>query len=500
MGSRAVPHTRSLQTDSLDRDAPGVPARSVKNSFAPINRIPPEVLSLIPDYHGWPDADRGLITLTHVCRWWRETFISRSSLWTQLDLMNPDKTRTYIQRSQSSPLELYLGDHKVVDHAFALVIPHIRRIKSLIINVYSLPGLLRHFRGHLPLLETLDINFARDLALDDALFGGDLSSLRELRLRGAITQFPWKNMGNLRVANLRFCSPRYTVTQLLDFFESAPFLHTVELEGLTRGSSDAPPERVVPLCHLKALTINAVPPHSILLRHLRIPIGASLVSWFCFDGDGSPLLDYLPERSPNLDNLSNITTINLSFDPQLKSVRLSGPSGSLCVVAVWGYWGDSPSYTKDRQLLRSLGDRMPSTIQRLAISKYKHPRPAEVEECPVFQTLSSMSNLRTLTLIDCNNLPFIRTLDPEQHPSNLVLCSGMEELVFYITSWYKFRVKHLISMARNRASRGAKLSSITLVDLGGRGQRKEVVKLREHATRVEYRVDGVSPAWDEVLV
>ena len=64
--------------------------RSVKNSFAPINRIPPEVLLLIPDYDN-DDMDQGLITLTHVCRGWRDMFISRSSLWTQLDCMNFDK-------------------------------------------------------------------------------------------------------------------------------------------------------------------------------------------------------------------------------------------------------------------------------------------------------------------------------------------------------------------------------------------------------------------------
>ena len=93
--------------------------RSVKNSFAPVNRIPPEILSLTPDYYEYDEddvdedkVDKDLIALTHVCRSWRDVFISRSSLWTRLDFTNVDKTRTYIHRSKSSPLEINLDQHQ----------------------------------------------------------------------------------------------------------------------------------------------------------------------------------------------------------------------------------------------------------------------------------------------------------------------------------------------------------------------------------------------------
>ena len=92
--------------------------RSVQNSLAPINRIPPDVLSFIPDYCHADDADQDLIALSHVCRHWRDVFISRSSLWTQLDFMNIDQTGAYIQRSRSSSLEVYLakdGDDTYLD-------------------------------------------------------------------------------------------------------------------------------------------------------------------------------------------------------------------------------------------------------------------------------------------------------------------------------------------------------------------------------------------------
>ena len=41
--------------------------RSIKNSLTPVNRIPPEILSLIPDHYDEDHADRDLIASTHVC-------------------------------------------------------------------------------------------------------------------------------------------------------------------------------------------------------------------------------------------------------------------------------------------------------------------------------------------------------------------------------------------------------------------------------------------------
>jgi hypothetical protein len=75
-------HVSGFQADALERDGFEVLrlVRSMKNSLAPINRVPPEILSLIPDYCCEDDMDRDLVALTHVCRSWRDTFISRSSL------------------------------------------------------------------------------------------------------------------------------------------------------------------------------------------------------------------------------------------------------------------------------------------------------------------------------------------------------------------------------------------------------------------------------------
>ena len=474
--------------------------RSLKNSLAPINRVPPEVFSLIPDHYEHNDKDQNLIALTHVCHGWREIFTSRSSLWTKLASPNIDKTRTYIQRSKSSPLEIWLGGSQgnTSIEAFSLIIPHIHRLKGLFISGDTLPGILSHFHRHFPLLEWLDLHITNlhDQTLE-AIFSRDLSSLRQLHLCGVITHLPWKNMANLRVVILRSRPSGHSVTQLLDFFESAPLLHTIRLRGSIPKSSDAPSDRTVVLRHLKIFTIHADPPYSTLLNHLHIPTGALMTLGFWFRGERYPLLDCLPKVSTNLGNLSHITTINLLFDSIEKCARLIGPSGFLRVNA---HWRDraADSYFIDRQILQTLGPPVLSTALRLAISQYRHPIPPGAEDCPVFRTLSNTSNLRVLILNECNNLPFVLALDPQENPSNLILCPKLVELALYIKREDQYHLEHLISMAKHRDSEGAKLLSIAFIGLGGFVPGDEVLKLRENVTGVVRLVDSTPPAWDKL--
>ena len=486
--------------DALEQSASEVLSliRSVKNSFAPIGRIPPEVLSLIPDY--WDTErhpDRDIIKLTHVCHGWREIFISRSSLWTRLDFMDVNKTLTYLQRSNSSPLDVHLKDtgrRTYLDRAFPLVIPHIHRLKSLIVDADTLPHILRHFRFRAPHLEELGINITSypTQILDPALFDGDLSSLRELSLVGVTTSLPWRHMEKLRVLSLS--GQEITVSQILDFLESSPLLETVEIGDSIPETSDAPPGRIVPLGNLKTLIITADPVHSIL-KHLDIPAGALLKVWASFGGDQSPLLEYLPEASPNLKNLSYITMTNLCFYPEAKCARLSGPSGGLRLFAPWEDEA-IPSSMMDNRILRSLGPSTLSTTQRLTILNYTPRNPANDEECPVFRALSSANDLQTLILSECNNKPFIFALNPDKNPSKLVLCPNLKKIEFYARSWGF--IKNLISMAKRRAAKGAKLPSITLTDLDSTAPGAEVLKLREHVTQVQHRVKMAPILWDYI--
>lgn len=490
-----VTHACRFQADDLERDAFEVIrlVRSIKNTFAPVNRLPLDVLSLIPDYYSEDDVDRALIALTHVCHGWRDLFISRPSLWTRLDFKNTHKTRAYIRRSRPSPLNLHLKSGKINDGAFSLVVPLTRRFESLTIDRLTLQ---------------IGFNIGSDLRsssfpgspINTVFFNRDLSSLRELHLCGVIAYLPWRNLTNLRVVKLRLgrgCGKN----QILNFLESAPLLHTVHLAELMSEPFSTSANRTVHLPNLKDLTIDAAPRHSMLLHHLHIPTGASVtISQSRIYGEEYPLLDYLPERSPAINNISHITAINLLLNSTRKCVQLSGPSGSLRLLVKSEGWRGFNSYVMDHQIFSSLTRLVIPEVRTLVVSDYWCPSRPEVEASSIFQMLSYVNNLRTIVLVSCKNASLISALDPRGNSSNLVLCSNLERIIVYFSSWSTAYVKSLLATAKNRASTGAKLSSIAFIDLRGLEARKEdeISTFKDHATRVEYGVLCAAPAWDEV--
>jgi len=472
----------------------------MKNTFAPINRIPLGVLSLIPDYC---DTDDELIALTRVCRSWRQEFISRSSLWTCLYCASVEETRVYLERSKASPLEIRLretGRAPFLNDAFLLTVPHLNRLKSLTLSGSStnLLKLTKYFGSPTPLLEKLNLNFActETPIIQDVVFDGDLSSLRDLRLAGVIANLAWESLSNLTTFDFcRIPSKRISVTRLLNFFGRAP-LRKIRLQDAFPNSSDAPPVRIVSLPHLKSLTIVAQPVHTILLNHLLIPTGASLSQGFNLSGNKSPIPTYLPKTLKNLKHVSHITSINLSFKIRM-FLRLAGPNGT---HYVFGHWvGPSPlSLVSDYHVLQSLTLFQISGVERLTIDQYATPPPTRIETSPVYLTLLLMNNLRTLTLMDCLNPPFILALDPKRNPSGTVLCPKLEELILYIVDDDAFPVSGLLEMAKQRASGGAKLSTITIVGWREFVPAKEVLKLRDYVSWVEYRLDDVVPEWSVI--
>lgn len=493
------------QVDVLEQDTLAVLClvRSFKNSFAPINKIPRAILSLIPNYLGCHETenDDDLITLTHVCCGWRELFVSKSSLWTRLDLTNVDKTLAYIKRSRSSPLDVVLHGFKReprLEDTFPPAVPHIKRFKSLtlvFVGASDLQNLTKQFTLPAPLLKSLIITLACDSAptLDTMLFNGDFPSLCTLSLEGVITRLPWKNLWNLTTFRFhRVPGSGITVTQLLNFLEGAPRLRDVILHHSIPTSSNASSERVVPLPHLKNLSLVGTT-HSVLLNHLSIPEGALLVLEFNFSGDKSPFPDNLPKAAKNLRNLFRITTVNLCFNGAGKLVQLDGPSGRLRI-----FGNGILSLDLDRRIFHSLNYFSLHITRRLAITEYKPPTLTEIEKSPPYRVLLRMKDLRTLTLIQCNNIPFILALNPDHNPSKLVPCPDLEELVLYIETQNAFNIPELVNMAKERASKGARLRLITVVGLGELVPGKEVFKLREHVAHVEYRFEEKPPNWDNI--
>ena len=475
--------------------------RSTENTFAPINRVPPEVFpEVFPLILNHCGGDEELIKLTHVCHRWREIFISHASLWTFLDCRNLDKTRAYLERSKTSPLWVWLDrrDGPFPNDAFLLTVPHFHRLKSVSLNGFSndLLQLTKYFRSPAPLLEELDIDVSGDnpAAIETTIFGGNLLSLHKLRLHGVLTNLPWRNMMNLTTFNFRqFLGSDTSATQLLDFFEHAPLLRKIRLWNSVPHPFNAPAERVVSLPHLKSIRMFNQPAHSIL-NHLLVPVGASVTMEFYFAGE-SPITSHFPRPIDNLANISHITSINLRFDSRIL-MQIKGPSGGLHVAADQMYMHYPPPIL-DSPILRSLNELPISTTERLMIIHYDGSADPKIEESSAHQTLLLMNSLRTLTLINCTDLSFILALNPIHNTSNVVACPKLVELVLYIQRQQEEScINKLLEMTKERASRGAKLSTIVVVCPQELIRAENILGLRRYVSCVEHRSDDEPPRWD----
>ena len=306
-----------------------------------MNKIPPEILCLIPDFLiDSSGGDVAIRTLTHVCKAWREAFTSYSSLWTGFRCIDPEKTRVYLQRSKSSPINLQLERDTGIppNDPFFQIIPHaISRLESL--SISTTPGhlqdIISHFTHPAPLLEDFSISGGlgdpeRNSALTPTLFGGDFHLLRRLRLQSVHTDLPWRNMANLTSFSLRYVlRPGFSIELLLDFFESAPHLSDVELT-FAIPDFGARIGRLVPLAYLKTLRIYGIQSPSMLLEHLLISASAKLSTTL----PSSQIEDHLPSSLDNLKNLSDFTAIYFHFEPNFVAIKFTGPNGQVCLTSL----------------------------------------------------------------------------------------------------------------------------------------------------------------------
>ena len=128
-------------------------------------------------------TDQKVIALTYVCRGtWREIFISRSSLWAEFNCLNGDKARTYLERSNSSPINLWIDKKDNLsphDPLLQIILHATGQLKSP--SIEGTPGNLQDVTTSLslsaPLLEdrSIDGGCQPNPVLASKLFNGDPS-------------------------------------------------------------------------------------------------------------------------------------------------------------------------------------------------------------------------------------------------------------------------------------------------------------------------------------
>ena len=439
--------------------------RSWKNGMAPINRIPPEILSLVPDFLDMYHRDQATITLTHVCQAWREVFVSRPSLWTNIDCVDSEQTRVYLERSKSSPINLSLNSDSF--HDLELIPSATGRLKYLDINAdpEDLEFISSYLSHPAPLLEELSIRSGVGAVLPSSLLNGDISSLYKLRLIHVHTELPWRNVANLTSFMFAYTSPPVSLSQFLDFFENAPHLREVDVLSSTPipGARNG---RLVPLASLQRMNASS---HSSshLFDHLLIPVGARLTMGVDLP---SPQIDGRPPRfMDNLKNLSDFTAIQLG--DRSAGMKFSGPNGEVHMV---------PRVNRTCSMLEFLTHLDTSKTEQLEIMCDK----SAVRDS-LYQALRLMKDLRILTLAQCDNPhTVIHALDPSMNSSGVVVCPKLREVM--IECYGTFDIKDVVETVMARGLRGVKLEAVRILSWTEPViSQQDIRELKKHVTHVE---------------
>lgn len=231
---------------------------TLRNTYAPIHRrLPAEILCeiflqlrslFVLPVHGPPNAipAHAWITVTHVCRQWRDIALNSPTLWTSISCKQPDCINAFIERSRQAPLDI-TRDHLDRKNA-AGALGYLLRERNR----------WRTFECTVPILEWNDIDDApqlEELRLVGALRTPPMStptppSFPSLRLhRVGLVSMPYSFMENLlkrdSITNLSLENviPRQTLATWLDVLSLLPALEELKLVNVFQSPAQPPSSR-----------------------------------------------------------------------------------------------------------------------------------------------------------------------------------------------------------------------------------------------------------------
>ena len=239
--------------------------REWENAFVPVNRIPTDILSLIPT-HLSSQKDR--FRAASVCRHWRGALLKRGALWSQLFLKKGEEyVSTLLERAKGSELDIVTG-HNAPLGTVALVSPHAQQIVYLefVFNTWQdIIAFSESNSGQLPLLRTLKISpdgrYNQSIVVTPPslpLFRGSVN-LQKFVLHSwthsSLSYFVLPNLTTFELMSLG--SDKCNASCLLNFLEASPTLQMVEIRvGATFVLESIPQEMVVILPNVKTFSLH----------------------------------------------------------------------------------------------------------------------------------------------------------------------------------------------------------------------------------------------------
>ena len=253
----------------LDMSAALANIREWRNSFIRINRIPLDVLSLIPTYL---PSQKDRLRASFVCRHWRGTFLQHAELWSQFFLSKDEiYAKTLLERAKGSALGLTVGP-KVPSDIMTLFSPRTKQIRRLSFTSDQWADIKRFIEinpGPLTLLHTLEINpthqdiqgfFDPPTTPSSHLFGSavDLKVFRfhcESNWSPLLHHFLFPNLVSFNFSTSGSHPPHGS--GLLNFLESSPMLQIVRIDiSADILLDEIPQDKVITLPNVEEFTLT----------------------------------------------------------------------------------------------------------------------------------------------------------------------------------------------------------------------------------------------------
>ena len=302
------------------------------NSLQPMNLLPPEMVSRIA-VHLIDDVEyyRPLLVATHISRYWRETILGASSLWTSIDSRHPRLALICMERSNTARLRVRLRPNVSLAFLSNLRL-HMTRIKMLDVNMppSDFQKILPQLDPHMMRLEsmTLDLNSVYPLPCFSfpSLLSIDMSRLKGLHVQNV--SFVSTFFHPINLSKLSVISSDGRLSVLLDVIATNPHLEEIlivsRVSDLKCSLTD-----VIPLPHLRVLNVT-LPWNALrtLLRRVSLPPSARLIVTTVVQERGPKdfLPTLLPERLDHLQNLLKIETLTYHYSQIADHQTLCGSS------------------------------------------------------------------------------------------------------------------------------------------------------------------------------
>ena len=474
--------------DALEKSLSGVSLkiRTMRNALLLVNRLPVEILQQIPS---WLPYVRDIIAASHVCRYWRTAFVSSPELWTHLDCNSNRATRTFVERSGVSPLEIVINPG-FSSEAFCYTIPHVKRWDLLDVRALSdeIVPVLNTLTGPVsaPRLRDLIVvpmggyDSTGMIHLKGKILGGELPSLRRLylcNLKLDIHKLTTPNLTHLFLACTR--SEFINMTALLDFLGRSPLIEAFELRYPGPSLVElAHPDHIVSLHHLRRVILWDR--GSMYLHHLNLPTGVHCELNFLFTevsatmGFIGEMFGMLPER---LKPIYEAETMSIVPHYDYGSIRFQGPSGFVEIFPTF-FHGERTSIT--RFIVYS-----PSVLKKVK-ELFVCSRDGIIPEwgsADVRKHLAKMTSLKSLTVMQCNATSFVQALLPTE---GKVPCPTLKNLTIHLGPTETGSIPILKSMVEQRRSHGRKFQKVVLV-LGYKDPVSSDIDIPDLEVRVDHR-------------